>query len=36
MRQAALKTVLRPGATEVQLAQAFETLAQQAEPQLGL
>jgi adenylate cyclase len=35
MRQAALKSVLRPGATELRLAQAFETLAHQIQPQLG-
>jgi adenylate cyclase len=35
MRRAALKTLLRPGATELQLARDLESLAQQAEPLLG-
>jgi len=35
MRQAALKSVLRPGATELRLAQAFEMLAHQIKPLLG-
>lgn len=35
MRQAALQALLRPGARELDLAQAFEELAQTAEPLLG-
>jgi adenylate cyclase len=35
IRQAALKTELQPGATELQLAQAFEVLARQVAPLLG-
>jgi adenylate cyclase len=35
IRQAALKAVLQPGATELQLAQAFEVLARQIAPLLG-
>ena len=35
MRKAALKAVLRPGATEVQLAQSFEHLASSLTPVLG-
>jgi adenylate cyclase len=35
MRQAALQVLLRPGATELELAQAFEVLAHKVEPRLG-
>jgi adenylate cyclase len=35
MRQVALQAVLRPGATELQTAQALEALVQQITPQLG-
>jgi adenylate cyclase len=35
MREAALKTLIRPGATEVELAQAAEELAQRSAPQIG-
>ncbi|MHA7648661.1 adenylate/guanylate cyclase domain-containing protein [Mycobacterium sp. ML4] len=35
MRQAALQAALHPGATELELAQAFEVLAHDAEPLLG-
>jgi hypothetical protein len=35
MRQAALHASLHPGATELELAQAFEVLAHDAEPFLG-
>jgi adenylate cyclase len=35
MREAALKTLLRPGATEIELAQASEALARQALPEIG-
>jgi adenylate cyclase len=35
MRQAAFKTLLRPGASEIELAEASEALAQQAVPQVG-
>jgi adenylate cyclase len=35
MREAALKTLLRPGASEVELAQASEQLAMQSAPTLG-
>jgi adenylate cyclase len=35
MRQAALKASLHPGATELELAKAFERLAQEADPLLG-
>ncbi len=35
MREAALKTILRPGSTEIELAQASEQLALQAAPMLG-
>ncbi len=35
MRQAAFKTLARPGATEVELAEASEALAHQALPQVG-
>jgi adenylate cyclase len=35
MREAALKTLLRPGATEIELAEAAEELAVRSAPQLG-
>ncbi|MFZ1175173.1 MAG: adenylate cyclase regulatory domain-containing protein [Mycobacterium sp.] len=35
MRRAALQASLRPGATELELAKAFEVLAEQADPLLG-
>jgi adenylate cyclase len=35
MREAAFKTLIRPGASEIELAQASEALANQALPQLG-
>jgi adenylate cyclase len=35
MREAALKTLLRPGATEIELAKASEELARRSAPQLG-
>jgi len=35
MRQAAFKTLMRPGASEIELAQASEALAHQVLPQLG-
>jgi adenylate cyclase len=35
MREAALKTLLRPGATEIELAQASEELARRAAPMVG-
>lgn len=35
MREAALRTVLHPGATEIELAQASEGLAHRADPKLG-
>jgi adenylate cyclase len=35
MRQAALQVLLRPGATELELARAFEVLAHKVEPKLG-
>ena len=35
MRQAALEAVLRPGATELQIAQSYETLARQLSPLFG-
>jgi adenylate cyclase len=35
MREAALKTLLRPGATEIDIAQASEELARRAAPMLG-
>jgi adenylate cyclase len=35
MREAALKTMLRPGATEIELAQASEALARRALPTIG-
>jgi adenylate cyclase len=35
MREAALKTLLRPGATEIELAQASEELARRSAPRLG-
>lgn len=35
MRQAAFKTLMRPGASEIELAEATEALAQQAVPQVG-
>jgi len=35
MREAALKTLLRPGASEIELAQATEELARRSAPQLG-
>jgi len=35
MRHAALRMVIQPGATELQLAQAYEAVAQQLTPQLG-
>ena len=35
MRQAALQVLLRPGATELELAQTFEVLAHDAEPLFG-
>jgi adenylate cyclase len=35
MRQAAMQALLRPGATEVELAQAFEAFVREAEPLMG-
>ena len=35
MRQAAMQALLRPGATEVELAQAFEAFVREAEPFMG-
>src|SRR6202040_334706 len=35
MRQAAFKTLMRPGASEIELAEASEALARQAVPQVG-
>lgn len=35
MREAALKTILRPGSTEIELAEGSEQLARQAAPSLG-
>ncbi|MBV8930781.1 MAG: adenylate/guanylate cyclase domain-containing protein, partial [Mycobacteriaceae bacterium] len=35
MREAALKTLIRPGASEIELAQASEELARRSTPQLG-
>jgi adenylate cyclase len=35
MREAALKTILRPGSTEIELAEGSERLARQAAPSLG-
>ena len=35
MREAALKTMLKPGSTEIELAEAFESLALRAAPMIG-